>query len=174
MSSWDRFNPQLRLKNTLAEINVASQPDCVRRFVQSGVSIPAEPARQPAWKISPGQETTVSHIECSEITTGDSGDLHCCWSLKEVLLHVGWNLAPPFQAGLHLVRKTQHNAQLLDPDAYPTLSLLCIRMRHRSFLAPFSHTLVEEHKALENEKVQIVGALAPQGWLQEDLEYTSI
>lgn len=47
MSSWDRFNPQLHLKNTLVEINVASQPDCLRSFVESGVSIPAEPAKQP-------------------------------------------------------------------------------------------------------------------------------
>lgn len=146
MSSWDRFNPQLHLKNTLVEINAASQPGCLRSPVQSGVSCRAS---QPAYfkHILPGQEIRLFHIECSGISTGNWRDLNCYWSLKEVLIHVGQNLAPPFQSELHLERKTQHNAQLLDPDAC-CVSGWDTGPFYLLFPCPLPHTLVEEHKAL--------------------------
>lgn len=48
MSSWDRFNPQLHLKNTLVEINAASQRTaCVVLFRAASASLQSQPASQP-------------------------------------------------------------------------------------------------------------------------------
>lgn len=111
-----------------------SRTACVVSFRAASASLQNHPAMLFGTHLNRARNQ-IFHIECSGISTGDWGDLDCCWSSKEVLIHVGRNLAPPFQSGLYLERKTQHYAQLLDPDAYPTFSLLCIRMRHRVFFA---------------------------------------
>lgn len=86
-----------------------SRTACVVLFRVASASLQSGPARLFKTHLNKAR-SLIFHIQCSGIFTGEWGGLNCCWCPKqEILIYAGQNLAPPFQCGLHLKRRTQHS-----------------------------------------------------------------